>query len=70
MSPIQSRHHLKCRSHGGTWDRDNIAFINDKFHKAWHLIFGNCCAYDIAEIINAIFLDPDYKLVVEVRNGN
>lgn len=60
-------HHRKCRSNGGTDDPKNLIRVPTHFHRAWHLLFKNFKAEVIADIINSIWLDPEYEFVVRKR---
>ena len=67
-----SRHHKKCSSNGGTSEPRNVIYIKEKHHRAWHTLFQNKTAEEIAKIINTIYLDPDFKFVVtpiKMRGG-
>lgn len=47
-----SRHHRKCRSNGGTNDKENIVYVSQVAHRAFHTLFANKNAYGIAQILN------------------
>lgn len=57
------KHHRKPRSIGGDNSNRNISMVNQKMHRAWHTLFKNKTAYEIAELINEFWLDPDYKFI-------
>jgi hypothetical protein len=59
-----SRHHRKCRSNEGTNDKENIVYVSQVEHRAYHTLFANKDAYGIAQILNETWIDPDYKLMV------
>lgn len=59
------KHHRKPRSLGGNNSERNISKVNRDKHDAWHLLFRNYNPHQIATIINNVWLDPDYKFVVE-----
>lgn len=63
-----TRHHRKPRSLGGGNEPENISHIKFKFHEAWHLLFGDKPAKEIAEEINKYYLDPEFKFVTK-RTG-
>lgn len=60
-------HHRQPKSKGGgdftKGGRKNTVLVQRQFHQAWHLLFGNREAVEIAEIINNEYLDPDYEFV-------
>jgi hypothetical protein len=58
-----TRHHRKPRSIGGTGESRNVVRIPGNRHSAWHLLFQNWTAEQIAETINATYLDPDYEFI-------
>ena len=57
-----TKHHLRCRSNGGTNEASNIVYIPEDKHRAWHLLFGNMEAPEIAAVINRMYLDPAWRL--------
>ena len=67
--PADSRHHRKCRSHGGSSHPSNISMVTTKQHQAWHLLFGNHYPEMIAKIINRVWIDPDYEMVAVPKKG-
>ena len=64
----RDKHHRRPRSLGGTEDKENIVSVPKHYHQAWHQLFHNASPYSIAEIINRIWIDPDYELVVRRKN--
>lgn len=63
-----TRHHRKPKSQGGKANKENISRIPEKKHRAWHMLFpGNWPPERIAAEINAVYLDPEYRLVLERR---
>jgi hypothetical protein len=63
----RDRHHRKARSLGGTNIRSNISKVRTADHQAFHRLFGPGLVQNIAEILNAIWIDPDYELVFRKR---
>jgi len=59
-----SIHHRKCRSNGGDNSQRNLSCVNGKAHQAWHMLFRNWKAEQIAEEINKVWLDPDFRFLV------
>lgn len=57
-------HHRKPRSLGGDDSDRNLSYVTRDRHEAWHRLFSNWSPGQIARHINAMWLDPDYKLVV------
>lgn len=64
---FKNHHHRKCRSHGGSDELSNISIVDETQHKAWHRLFKNMRPQQIADKINGIYLDPEFKFVVERR---
>jgi hypothetical protein len=58
-----SDHHRKPKSVGGKTTARNISRIPINRHQSWHTLFDNKHPDEIAEIINDIYLDPDYEFV-------
>lgn len=65
-----SRHHRKCKSHGGTNAKRNISIVRSDHHEAYHLLFGNRNPKEVASFLNKIWIDPDYYLVVKRRRND
>jgi len=61
------RHHRKPRSIGGSGQSRNISMVPQYKHVAWHQLFCNYTAEQIAGIINEVWIDPDFELVVRRR---
>jgi len=59
-----SRHHKKMRCHGGGDDLRNISNIPQKWHRAFHTIFGNFETHTIMTMMNELFIDPDFEFVL------
>lgn len=62
------KHHRRPSSIGGTNRDANISLVCRDKHEAWHRLFRNHEADEIARIINETWLDPDYEFVV-VKKG-
>ena len=56
-------HHRKPRSIGGKSEPRNIIRIPGNKHAAWHLLFSNFQAEEIARLISETYLDPDYTII-------
>jgi len=61
-------HHRKPRSLGGKDIDENMSHVSVSKHRAWHTLFKNFTAEQVAKVINDIWLDPDFKLIVQRRN--
>ena len=64
----KTQHHRcpKCR-HGGE-EPQNISMVPANKHRAWHLLFGDGGnPYEVAGVINNIWLNPKFELVVQLR---
>jgi hypothetical protein len=58
-----TRHHRKPRSIGGKSEPRNVVQIPGNKHAAWHLLFRNFPAQEIARLITEMYLDPDYEFI-------
>lgn len=58
-----TRHHRCPRSLGGKHEGENISFVPEKLHNAYHLLFANNPVTKIADIMNEHWVDPEYVLV-------
>jgi len=69
VSPTKrTNHHRKPRSAGGKGKREgNISSVRHVDHVAYHRLFGPGLPEVIASIINEIWIDPEYELVVRKR---
>lgn len=69
---VMERHHRVPRSRGGhhttKGKRDNIILVERDLHRAWHLLFGNMEADEVAAMISDTWIDPDYYLVAVPRH--
>jgi hypothetical protein len=65
----RTRHHRKPRSAGGNSKKGNISNVREVDHVAFHRLFGPGLPHVIAEIINTIWIDPEYELVVRKRKN-
>lgn len=63
----QDKHHRKCRSNGGTDEPRNISSVKSNKHRAYHLLFRNFPAPRIAQLLNEVWLDPDWVLIAKKR---
>lgn len=59
-----TKHHRKCKSLGGSDQESNISIVPHDMHVAFHKLFGNATAGQIARMLNNIWIDPGVKLVV------
>lgn len=67
MDEKLTRHHCRPRSIGGSDHPENISMLSEKKHQAWHTLFANMTAFDIAKEINERYLDRKYVFEVNVR---
>lgn len=58
-----TRHHRLPRSVGGKHEGENISFVPEKLHNAYHLLWANNSATKIAENLNTHWIDPSYVMV-------
>lgn len=62
-----SRHHRKPRSLGGLTTKENISFVEETEHRAFHTLFKNWTPQKIAKKLNEKWLDPEWKFIVVRR---
>jgi hypothetical protein len=62
-----TKHHRVPRARGGTDESRNIAFVPNRTHVRFHALFGIMTPFEIAQMLNEMFIDPDYKMVVVKR---
>lgn len=62
--PALTRHHRVPRSANGSNHKDNISMVKDSAHKAFHLLFSDRPPEEIADILNAVWIDKQKKLLV------
>lgn len=58
-----TKHHRRPKSRKGTGKPSNISYVKESQHRAFHTMFGNKHPEDIAEYLNAVWLDPDYYFI-------
>jgi len=54
-------------SNGGHTTEQNISIVTEAKHRAFHILFGNRKAEDIAGYLTAVWLDPSVRMVVEKK---
>ena len=62
-----TKHHRLPKSLGGSDAQRNISMVPEDMHVAYHKLFLNGNAGTVARILNAIWIDPDVKLIVVRR---
>ena len=65
---IMDRHHRLPRSRGGSNSAHNISIVEQKQHRAWHLLVGNMTAQEVAAMLTDVWIDPEYYLVAVPRS--
>lgn len=63
-----SKHHRKPRSIGGENEERNISRVSTLEHRAWHSLFHNFTPEKICEIINEVWIDPDYEVLCRKKD--
>jgi len=66
-----NRHHLRPTSRGGG-DRNNIVYLDSKFHAAYHFLFGNMLKEEILlylEIVMTPGMTWNHKLLYELQEA-
>lgn len=62
-----TKHHRVPRCKNGSDEPRNISYIPNRLHTRYHALFGVMDPFEIAELLNSLFIDPDYELVVTKR---
>ena len=62
-----NKHHRLPRSRGGGNGR-NVIKVDEELHRAYHRLFGNRTAPEIAELLSKVWIDPDYEMIAIRRN--
>ena len=58
---METKHHRKPRSIGGTDCTKNISIVPKQHHRAWHHLFSNLSATEIAVRMGKLF--PDFFFI-------
>jgi hypothetical protein len=61
------RHHRLPQSRGGTNHDDNISFVQRSYHQAFHHLFHNMTAAEIASFLTETWVQKDMYLVAIPR---
>ena len=48
---FQTKHHIFPKSHGGTNKKDNIIFVTNTKHQAYHTIFQDATPLEVIKIL-------------------
>ena len=64
-----TRHHLVCKSNGGSDDPANISIVPRHLHAAWHANFSNMKPETIARVINDRWISKEYMFVCVPRDA-
>jgi hypothetical protein len=59
----ESRHHRKCRCNNGGDEPSNISVVSQSKHDIFHAMFGCMTPPEIAEELNKVWLDKEYKFI-------
>ena len=65
-----SQHHRRPKSQGGGREVErlpNISKVKESQHRAWHCLFGNKTPDEIVAIVNDLYIDPCYEVLLLVR---
>jgi hypothetical protein len=59
------RHHRKPKSRGGQTTSDNISVVPKDKHRLYNQLFGgDATPYEVASVLNEVWLDSNYRLEV------
>jgi len=62
-----TKHHRTPRSKNGSDDNENISYVPQYQHQAWHQLFSNYTPETIASIINEKWIPKNVMFVVVQR---
>ena len=65
-----NRHHRKPKSLGGDGSGENMINVSIVKHQAWHVLFGNSTPEQIVRLLNNVWFDPAYQLILKRREVN
>lgn len=60
----KSKHHRRPVSLGGSNNARNISIVPVHKHRSYHSLFDNNDVFEIARILNEVWIDPDYQFIV------
>ena len=64
-----TKHHRRPRSTGGSNAYENISWVTEKEHRAYHLLFRDGDPNAIARILSKKWIDPAWYLVACKRRN-
>lgn len=64
----KDRHHRRCKSNGGHNGPNNISIVERVKHNAFHTLFGNKTTEEITEVLNRVWINPNYMLIVKEKD--
>lgn len=59
-----TKHHLQPRSRGGSNLPNNISYVPEKLHNAYHLMFANHLPHKVAQMLNEHWISRDVTMLV------
>ena len=62
-----SKHHRKTKLRNGTDADSNISIVPVTWHQAYHTLFWDLSPQEIARMLNEVWIDPSWRLVVVRR---
>ena len=65
---VMEKHHRLPRSRGGSSSASNLSVISQPVHRAWHYLFGNANAQEVARMISDVYIDSNYYFVCVPRH--
>lgn len=70
MAKKKTRHHRRSRFLNGGDEADNISYVSDKKHKAFHILWsGEKTVHQIAFELNTLWIDPHFRFdVVRIKD--
>ena len=58
-----TKHHRCTISHGGSNDPENISYVQEQAHRAFHLLFADMSPEDVARELNKVWISKNWVMV-------
>lgn len=65
MSKKLTKHHRRNRHNGGDSRPENISYVPNKKHEAFHTVFGSMNSEEICSLLNKVWGDYRYHFSCE-----
>jgi len=64
-------HHRKPKVRGGSGDKSspNMVCVSIEQHRAYHTLFGTMSVPEIVDVLNNIWIDPEWEIHAFLKGG-